>query len=229
MAPWISTLGPIIWLEWYAYSRISADISLTANSQTLNCIGTLFKGAKDIQTWLNHCARLISRSIPEDRVRQMLMAEAHYRKNSKNLTAQQQKQWEKDRKAGMEQMTTVIWTTLLGLPIVQPYRKAARKQVLLLQPLSDCPLTSLQIMTQLQSVYISDPNQPHAGMGLSYLLYMTLTTDITVNPMKQVSAFPPNFVHSLDATHMMLTALQCDVSCKSFPRMSNLLLSSAKG
>jgi len=82
-----------------------------------------------------------------------------------------------DKKAGKEQMTTVIWTTLLGLPIVQPYRKAGRKQ----------------IMTQLQTVYISDPNQPQS-----------------VNTSKQVSAFPPNFVHSLDATHMMLTALQCD-------------------
>jgi DNA-directed RNA polymerase len=27
--------------------------------------------------------------------------------------------------------------------------------------------------------------------------------------MKQVNAFPPNFVHSLDASHMMLTALNC--------------------
>lgn len=28
-------------------------------------------------------------------------------------------------------------------------------------------------------------------------------------PMKQVDAFPPNFVHSLDSTHMMLTSLYC--------------------
>jgi DNA-directed RNA polymerase, mitochondrial len=159
----------------------------------------------------------------------MLMAEAHYKKNSNNLTAQQQKQWEKDKKAGMDQMTTVIWTTLLGLPIVQPYRKAARKQVRLLEPLSNCPLTFFQIMTQLQSVYISDPNQPQAGMNFFHLLHMTLTTDVTVNPMKQVSAFPPNFVHSLDATHMMLTALQCDVSSKPFHRMSGSFLNSAKG
>ena len=27
--------------------------------------------------------------------------------------------------------------------------------------------------------------------------------------MKQASAFPPNFVHSLDATHMILTAIEC--------------------
>ena len=27
--------------------------------------------------------------------------------------------------------------------------------------------------------------------------------------MRHRNAFPPNFIHSLDATHMMLTALQC--------------------
>ncbi|KAL2039959.1 hypothetical protein N7G274_007362 [Stereocaulon virgatum] len=35
----------------------------------------------------------------------------------------------------------------------------------------------------------------------------------TANPIdkaKQVKAFPPNFIHSLDATHMFLTALKCD-------------------
>lgn len=30
-----------------------------------------------------------------------------------------------------------------------------------------------------------------------------------VNKQKQNSAFPPNFVHSIDSTHMMLTALNC--------------------
>ena len=29
------------------------------------------------------------------------------------------------------------------------------------------------------------------------------------NAMKQKNAFPPNFIHSLDSTHMMLTALFC--------------------
>lgn len=75
-------------------------------------------------------------------------------------------------------MTAVVWTTPLGLPIVQPYRKTKRRQV----------------ATTLQSVYISDPNSP-----------------ATVDSLKQASAFPPNFIHSLDATHMMLTALECQV------------------
>lgn len=48
-------------------------------------------------------------------------------------------------------MTTVIWTTPLGLPIVQPYRKTKKKQV----------------MTSIQSVFISDPNLPCEGNTLS--------------------------------------------------------------
>ncbi|XP_030074244.1 DNA-directed RNA polymerase, mitochondrial isoform X1 [Microcaecilia unicolor] len=37
------------------------------------------------------------------------------------------------------------------------------------------------------------------------------TSDATEKPdtVKQKNAFPPNFIHSLDSTHMMLTALQC--------------------
>jgi len=75
-----------------------------------------------------------------------------------------------------EQMTTMIWTTPLGLPVAQPYRKLRRRQV----------------FTTLQSVYIQDPNAP-----------------TTIDARAQTTAFPPNFIHSLDATHMMLTALGC--------------------
>lgn len=32
---------------------------------------------------------------------------------------------------------------------------------------------------------------------------------LPVSPQQQRSAFPPNFVHSLDSTHMMMTALDC--------------------
>ena len=30
-----------------------------------------------------------------------------------------------------------------------------------------------------------------------------------VNKSKQRSAFPPNYIHSIDSTHMMMTALEC--------------------
>ena len=38
---------------------------------------------------------------------------------------------------------------------------------------------------------------------------MTSVDDQPVMKTRQKSAFPPNFVHSLDSTHMMLTALRC--------------------
>ncbi|TFK37584.1 hypothetical protein BDQ12DRAFT_607612 [Crucibulum laeve] len=140
----------------------------------LACIGDLFSGAKSIQTWLNLCARLISKSIPEERLPEA-MADEVISRNKGPVRGAKRKSIPMHR-LKKEQMTSVIWTTPLGLPIVQPYRKNARKQV----------------MTTLQTVFISDPNSP-----------------AEVNSMKQASAFPPNFIHSLDATHMMLTALEC--------------------
>ena len=37
-----------------------------------------------------------------------------------------------------------------------------------------------------------------------------------VNPQKQSTAFPPNFIHSLDASHMMLSALECQKAGLNF-------------
>lgn len=57
------------------------------------------------------------------------------------------KKWKGTTRLRKEQMTAVVWTTPLGLPIVQPYRKIKRKQ----------------IMASMQSVFISDPNAPAEG------------------------------------------------------------------
>ena len=101
----------------------------------LATIGDTFKGAKAIQNWLNLCARLISKSIHEDRLG------LRPGPNGETLISLPMSQVKK------EQMTSVIWTTSMGLPIVQPYRKTARKQV----------------GTAIQSVYISDPYKAAEG------------------------------------------------------------------
>lgn len=62
-------------------------------------------------------------------------------------------------------MTSVIWTTPLGLPIVQPYRTTKRKQ----------------IMTALQTVYISDPNSPAAGIYHARVLKLRTSILIVVS------------------------------------------------
>ncbi|CCL99811.1 uncharacterized protein FIBRA_01835 [Fibroporia radiculosa] len=154
---------------WLAASYVAKKVLL--------CIGDLFKGAKDIQTWLNSCARLIAKSIPPDRLDAATDVERTFGTGRKMVKSTEATRLKK------EQMTSVVWTTPLGLPIVQPYRATRRKQ----------------IITSLQTVFISDPNSP-----------------TSVNASKQASAFPPNFIHSLDATHMMLTALECKTQGVTF-------------
>lgn len=76
---------------------------------------------------------------------------------------------------------TVQWTTPLGLPVVQPYRKYQRQMI----------KTSLQTLA------------------------LRCESD-KVMVKRQQSAFPPNFVHSLDGSHMMMTALACKEAGMNF-------------
>lgn len=159
--------------------------------KTLTCIGDLFKGANGIQQWLSIAARTISRSVPEPRThycetgystpeqleaaaKKAAAKKAASKSSDSTGVAKPLTKTSETERIRQEQMVSVIWSTPLGLPIVQPYRKTTRKQV----------------KTNLQTVFISDPNQRSA-----------------VSPRKQASAFPPNFIHSLDATHMLLTAI----------------------
>jgi DNA-directed RNA polymerase, mitochondrial len=68
------------------------------------------------------------------------------------------------------------WTTPLGLPVVQPYR---RWQV-------------VQIRTSLQWLNVLVENE-----------------DAPIAKRKHVTTFAPNFIHSIDASHMMMTAVEC--------------------
>uniref|UniRef100_A0AAY4CE82 DNA-directed RNA polymerase n=1 Tax=Denticeps clupeoides TaxID=299321 RepID=A0AAY4CE82_9TELE len=75
--------------------------------------------------------------------------------------------------------STVEWVTPLGLPIVQPYHRTR--------------------------------NQLVSRNGNIQFLSLQISHDASQRPdtVKQKNAFPPNFIHSLDSTHMMLTALYC--------------------
>lgn len=126
--------------------------------KVLSSIGDLFTGASAIQVWLSLSARLIGRAVKLE-------------EDSERSVNSQFK----------EPMASVIWTTPLGLPVAQPYRKHKKSQV----------------STALQSVFINDPNTPSI-----------------IDPKAQSTAFPPNYIHSLDASHMMMTAIECKVSIR---------------
>ncbi|KAH9461338.1 hypothetical protein Pst134EA_017647 [Puccinia striiformis f. sp. tritici] len=160
----------------------------------LRSIGEVFKGAVAIQKWLTIVARLVSKSIPPERISKLSTSNSSKKKKDGVVQKEEEAKEDETKKpkpvlkrrspssspsdmnVEVELMTSMTWTTPLGLVVCQPYRAQNRTQ----------------IKTVLQTVYIADPFEPAQADSRS-----------------QASAFPPNFIHSLDATHMMLTALAC--------------------
>lgn len=139
--------------EYFEKPEESNELSRYLAKHVFASIRELFHAAHLIQDWLGECAKKISKSIRLD-----FELKQGNSINSSDL------------------MTSVIWTSPLGLPVVQPYRDMKKKQV----------------QTNLQTVFITDPFAINP-----------------INPRRQQAGLPPNFIHSLDASHMLLSAVQC--------------------
>ena len=135
-------------------------------------LSTMFNGAHDIQYWLTECAARISDSISAEQV-DYIEREAKGEKFPNQFKLKHLRGRKDDL---LSFKSSVIWTTPLKMPVVQPYRKASTRRI-------DTNLQSITIMHRTDA----DP----------------------IHKVKQLQAFPPNFIHSLDATHMFLTALKC--------------------
>lgn len=144
---------------------------------TFNALSSMFHGAHAIQHWFGDCAAAISSAVSPQQI-QSFQDQADGKVDnssqfSKSGNLKKQPWTESDL-----YRTSVIWTTPLKMPVVQPYRK----------PTSQMVDTHMQCFSLARSSSSSDP----------------------VSRTQQRRAFPPNFIHSLDATHMILTALKCD-------------------
>lgn len=151
-------------------------------------LSSMFNGAHDIQYWLGECAQRISTSLTQEQIkaidaelngreapdRSRYRVAATKKKATKVDVAKSPRASNKDIAKSFK--STVIWTTPLKMPIVQPYRASQSKTV----------------KTCLQNIALMEP-----------------TTNEPVSKRKQLQGFPPNFIHSLDATHMTLSALKC--------------------
>ncbi|KAF1841257.1 mitochondrial DNA-directed RNA polymeras-like protein [Cucurbitaria berberidis CBS 394.84] len=161
--------------------RSLSPVALYVAYKIFNALGKIFNGAQGIQYWLGECGDRITTSLTAEQVRNIqrrFEGEAGTPYDSKyqapkKLNATAMNKMNKD----MEAFTTsIIWTTPLKMPIVQPYRKD----------------TIQKIRTKIQDITVAKRSQ----------------SDV-VDKRKQLQAFPPNFIHSLDATHMILSALKC--------------------
>lgn len=188
----------------------AVNLSVMANYIALKIfksLGTMFAGAQAIQTWLGKCADRISTCLTPEQIQELLTrgtpaknasrgarapaTRAKKEKSEDVVDAEDAEDAPKKKKSAkpirnQEQAqlqavknmfrSTVVWTTPLRLPVVQPYRNSQSRLV----------RTSMQNMSIVEP-QVWDP----------------------VSKRKQLQAFPPNFIHSLDATHMLLSSLKC--------------------
>ncbi|TKA76962.1 hypothetical protein B0A55_04901 [Friedmanniomyces simplex] len=175
------------------------QMSLYVATKIFQSLGQMFSGAQAIQHWLGQCADRIATCLTPEQIVHLsdparlaeqaalkakpvkaLGAAAVGPRKAKQAPKKAERVRAPDRRLSEEAKplfrSTVVWTTPLRLPVVQPYRKSAAKEI----------KTNLQTIT-LQEPQVWDP----------------------VSKRKQLQAFPPNFIHSLDATHMLLSALKC--------------------
>ncbi|KAI9757168.1 MAG: hypothetical protein M4579_003558 [Chaenotheca gracillima] len=138
-------------------------------------LSTMFSGAREIQHWLGQCGNRITRAISPE---QMDRLENDYENQRQSLARSKVSLFcEKLLDENVRFLSTLIWTTPMRMPVVQPYRG----------------VKSRTLRSTIQSVHIQDPRASDP-----------------IDRRRQLQGFPPNFIHSLDATHMLLSALKCD-------------------
>lgn len=150
-------------------------ISSYVTTHIFKALSTMFKGAHDIQYWLGEIGSRVCRALTAEQIQQVTQEEDEPATRPAKAGAKAKKLVTKKDLLELCR-STIIWTTPLRMPVVQPYRKNNSKV----------------IVTCMQSLILQNPNRFDP-----------------VNRRKQLQAFPPNFIHSLDASHMLLSALEC--------------------
>jgi DNA-directed RNA polymerase len=158
------------------------SVALYIAYKIFDALGKIFNGAQEIQYWLGECGDRITTSITAEQIKRIkdrfhALAPSQLLYDPKFATPKKisAAQLNKLNKSMENFQTSIIWTTPLKMPIVQPYRKEGVQK----------------IKTKIQDITVSKRSQHNE-----------------VDKRKQLQAFPPNFIHSLDASHMLLSALK---------------------
>ncbi|KAF2626763.1 DNA-directed RNA polymerase mitochondrial precursor [Macroventuria anomochaeta] len=143
-------------------------------------LGKIFNGAQEIQYWLGECGDRITTSITAEQIKQI-----QSRFEGKTPRTEAKYKSDKISKSGAKQLVKAIENFKTGIiwttPLKMPIVQPYRKD------------SQQKIKTPLQDITI----QKRAAGDI-------------VDKRKQLQAFPPNFIHSLDASHMLLSALKCN-------------------
>ncbi|KAI5288881.1 DNA-directed RNA polymerase [Ascosphaera acerosa] len=144
-------------------------------------LGSMFSGAHDIQFWFGDCASRITSSLSPAQIRELLAAGAEGKARGGGAAATASKAERARAERARNPEQHFRSPIIWTTPLNLPVVQPYREN------------KTRTVLTNMQSLSIQEP---HASD--------------TVSKRKQLQAFPPNFIHSLDATHMLMSAVKCD-------------------
>ncbi|KAJ1333453.1 DNA-directed RNA polymerase [Microdochium nivale] len=176
-----------------AYPNLEAEhgipsilLSSYLATKVFKALSTMFRGAHDIQFWLGECAGRVCRALTPEQLDRLADESSNETKLKSKITMASKLLASK--KGGPEGLLDQFRSTIVWTtPLRMPVAQPYRKA------------TVRSVETCLSDLNLQIPER----------------TD-PVHRRKQLQGFPPNFIHSLDASHMLLTALQCDELGLSF-------------
>ena len=168
---------------------------------TLDALGTMFSKAKDVMNWLTACARVIATSgepVSWHTPLGLPIVQPYRRKARAFARCSSQRcsslsmccgcRHGTARVAGLQEMCVFMW--------------ASGQKV-------GCDAGERSAVSSTDSFWgRARQDVAHVVTVLQRLVLRT-TKDSPVDRIRQASAFPPNYIHCIDSSHMMLTALAC--------------------
>lgn len=160
--------------------RSLQSVAMYVAFKIFEALGKIFNGAQEIQYWLGECGDRITTSLNAEQIRAL---QARY--EGKKLAPDARFKADKQTKSGMKRLAQVAESFKTGIIWTTPLRMP------IVQPYTKD--SAQKVVTPLQTIVVQKRNSGDA-----------------VDKRKQLQAFPPNFIHSLDASHMLLSALKCN-------------------
>lgn len=171
--------------------QLSGSAATYIARKIFRSLGKLFTGAHDIQYWLGDCANRITSSISPAQQQKIYKDEfySQHKKKAEKAPKRRGKGEAKSKTKGRE----VVESAMFRSPVIW----TTPLKLPVVQPYRINKGQTIQ--TNLQRIMLAQPSVADC-----------------VDKRKQLQAFPPNFIHSLDATHMILSALKADELGLSF-------------
>lgn len=143
-------------------------------------LAKIFNGAQGIQYWLGECGDRITTSLSPEQIQKI---QARFEGKEVKYDAkynQKAKVGKRLEKTFQADAESFSTGIIWTTPLKMPVVQPYRKS-----------------------------KQQHVKTNISGVIVRKTSTREQVDKRKQLQAFPPNFIHSLDASHMILSALKC--------------------